>query len=326
MYRILSIDGGGIRGIIPAKWLTKLEEELGSPLHTHFDLVVGTSTGAMLAAGISAGIPAADLLNIYVESGCKIFPPRGGFNRSRRNFVSDFFTPIHRPEPLRETLKANFSLPGRLMIFGELKIDCMIVTYDVLSRRPRVFCSWSESDQGLEVWSLCTASCSAPTYFPAHVINLDGVDFPLIDGGVVANNPSGLALAYAIKRRQKLGLIDFETAEEIFLVSMGTGNLTRPISVEEACKWGTAQWAMPILDVIFDGTSSADELVCEAILKDDNYVRLQFELMIANDDMDDASRENIQDLQAEAMRYLSDQGGRRSFERIVEGLKKNSKC
>lgn len=198
------------------------------------------------------------------------------------------------------------------------------MTYDVLNRRPKVFCSWNEQDGKVPIWEVCKASCSAPTYFPAHVIELDDVQCPLIDGGVVANNPSSLALAYAIKRQLKGDLVTFESEHRPFLASIGTGNLTRPIGIEEARSWGTAQWALPILDVLFDGTSSADELVCEAFLQDDDYVRLQVELTIASDDIDDASPENLNDLAAQAMRYIGEGDGRRNFERLLEALVRES--
>ena len=206
------------------------------------------------------------------------------------------------------------------ILLKQLKVDCLIVTYDALNRRPRLLRSWDEIDSNIAVWEACKASCSAPTYFPAHIVNFDGVPCPLIDGGVVANNPSSLALAHAIKKQRKGDLTAFEASNEVVVISLGTGNLTRPIKIEEARQWGTAQWALPILDVVFDGTSSADELVCEAILNDDSYVRLQVDLRAASDDMDDASEDNINELLADAMRYIADNDGKRNFDRIVELL------
>ena len=324
MFKILSIDGGGIRGVIPAKWLERLEEQLGTLLCNHFDMVAGTSTGAVLAAGVAAGIPAKKLLNLYTKHGPDIFPPRGFSNR-RRSFFNPFLKPRYEEEPLAEVLQNHFSGIGADPItLSQLKLDTLIVTYDVLYRRPRVLCSWNEQDGRIPVWEACKASCSAPTYFPAHQIELDGVQCPLVDGGVVANNPSSLALAFAIKKQLKGDLKAFESDQTPFLVSMGTGNLTRAISIDEAKQWGTAQWALPILDVLFDGTSSADELVCEAVLSDDAYVRLQVELRIASDDFDDATPQNLNDLQAEAMKYIAEPDGRRNFEKIVEVLKGSS--
>lgn len=324
MFKILSIDGGGIRGVIPAKWLERLEDELGSPLANHFDMVAGTSTGSILAAGVAAGIPAKKLLALYTKHGPEIFPPRGFSNR-RRSFFNPFLKPRYEEEPLSEVLQNHFSNIGADAIsLADLKLDTLIVTYDVLNRRPRVLCSWNEQDGKIPVWEVCKASCSAPTYFPAHLIELDGVQCPLIDGGVVANNPSSLALAFAIKKQLKGDLKAFESTQTTLLVSLGTGNLTRPIGIEEATQWGTAQWALPILDVIFDGTSSADELVCEAVLSDESYIRLQVELRIASDDIDDATPQNLNDLQAEAVKYIGENDGRRNFERIVEALKRSA--
>jgi patatin-like phospholipase/acyl hydrolase len=92
-------------------------------------------------------------------------------------------------------------------------------------------------------------------------VTIRGVDCPLVDGGVVANNPSSLAVALAIKKQLKDDLTAFEASQDLLVLSMGTGNLTKSISVDDARRWGTAQWAFPILDVVFDATSAADEIV-----------------------------------------------------------------
>lgn len=318
MYRILTIDGGGIRGIIPAKWLEKLEERIGRPLHSCFDLVAGTSTGSIVAAGIAAGVPASRLVSLYREHGRTIFPPRG-FSNPRKVWQLPFLRPAYQEGPLGRVLMNHFSDVGAHPVYlRELKTDCLIVTYDVLNRKPRLLRSWCEPDGAIPVWEACKASCSAPTYFPAHVLKFDGVPCPLIDGGVVANNPSSIALAEAIRKQRKGDLGAFEASNDLIVISMGAGNLTRAIKTEEAKQWGTAQWALPILDVVYDGTSAADELVCEAILNDESYIRLQVDLRAASDDMDDASEENINELLADALRYVTDGDGKRNFERVVQ--------
>jgi patatin-like phospholipase/acyl hydrolase len=319
MYRILAIDGGGIRGIIPAKWLEHLEQRLGGPIAKHFELIAGTSTGSILAAGLAAKIPASRLVALYEEHGEKIFPPRGF---SRKVTLWDLFSkPKYDEEPLAEVLRTHFDRPGgQPILLGELATDCVVVTYDVLSRSPRLLQSWLPEYAAIPVWEACKASSSAPTYFPAHVMTIDNVDCPLVDGGVVANNPSSLAVALAIKKQLKDDLTAFEASQELFVLSMGTGNLTKSISVDDARRWGTAQWAFPILDVVFDATSAADEIVCEAFLKDELYVRMQVDLMAAAEDLDDASPENLNELKADATRYIQEPDGRRHVDRILQVL------
>ena len=320
MYRILAIDGGGIRGIIPAWWLARLEERLGNPLYEHFDFVAGTSTGSIVAAGIAAGIPAETLVRFYREQGKNIFPPRG-FRNDRKIWDLSFFIPKYEESPLRDVLKQNFLNLGTDLLYGELKLNCAVVAYDALNRRPRILRSWDPNDAALPIWEVCKASCSAPTYFPAHVIETAGVPCPLIDGGVVANNPASLALAEAIRKQRNTNLADFEsTNHELILISLGTGNLTRRITVDEAQQWGKAQWALPILDVVFDGTSAADDMLCEAMLTEEQYIRLQVDLRAASDDLDDASDENIDELLADALRFYDEGEGRRKFDQIINLL------
>lgn len=320
MYKILSIDGGGIRGLIPAIWLQQLEEDAGKPLGEIFDLIAGTSTGAILAAGLSARIPAADLVEVYKKMGGEVFP-RPGFTRDPATLFEWLFRPRYEDRPLGELIAQHFLQPGNKKIkLGELKNNCMIVAYDALARMPRIFRTWDKGDAKLAVADVCKGSCSAPTYFPAHIMDIDGASCPIIDGGVVANNPSSLALAHAIALNRKDDLSALEQSKDVFLLSLGTGNLTKPIETDEAKKWGPAQWAPEILDVLFDGTSSADDLACEAFLSSNSYIRFQVNLSAASERMDNASAKNINHLIADARKYLDDDPGRHKYYAVKSKL------
>ena len=318
MFKILSIDGGGIRGVIPAFWLGEMERRIGRPLHECFDLVVGTSTGSILAAGIAAGIEVERLLDLYVADGDKIFPPRG---YSRKLSLLEMLTsPKYSEEPLADVLQRNFSDRGSLLKLRDLQTKCVVISYDVRKRSPAIFRSWHPDHEDLEVWGVCKGSCSAPTYFPAHVLTVAGVECPLVDGGIVANNPASLAVATAIQLKQQDDLSAFEAAQDLFLVSLGTGNLTESITIENARTWGSIQWAFPMLDVLFDAASAADDFVCEAILKRSAYVRMQVDLKAASEELDEASASNISDLKADASRYLDSSDGAAHMERIIHEL------
>lgn len=322
MYRVLSIDGGGIRGIIPAVWLQHLESRLGSPLAAHFDLVAGTSTGAILAAGIASGIPSARLVDLYEKQGAQIFPPRGYDEppTGLREMFSKLFGPKYLPEPLEAVLKEHFSILGEPLKLGSVKSHCLITGYDVLMRRVRLFRSWREEDTEINIWEACKASCSAPTYFPAHVMTLADVQTPVIDGGVVANNPASLALAEAVVLNDQTDLGALEKCRQLLLLSLGTGNLTKPISVDAAQQMGGIDWAFPILDVVFDGSALANDHICRTLLKDDSYFRFQVTLRAATELMDDASEININELKCDAQRFIEDDGS--EFERVVALLHK----
>ncbi len=321
MYRILSIDGGGIRGLIPALWLLKLEDRLGKPLHQCFDLIIGTSTGSILAAGIAAGIGVDRLIALYEDKGEEIFPPRP--TGKEFALLERFMRPKYPEEPLAEALRTNFSREGSDPLkLSDVKTKCVIVAYDVLQRRPAIFKSWMSAHADLDLWEVVKGSCSAPTYFPAHSIEVEGVPALLIDGGVVANNPASLGVALAIEVNRKQDLSAFEAAKEILVASLGTGNLTKRITVQDARTSGMIQWAGRILDVVFDGTSAADDLVCEAILKPESYIRLQVELTLADDALDEATSENIAALKAQAAAHIGESYGRHNFERLVAELEK----
>jgi patatin-like phospholipase/acyl hydrolase len=128
------------------------------------------------------------------------------------------------------------------------------------------------------------ATAAAPTYFEPVAVG----DAALIDGGVFAGNPAMCAYAEAVR---------LWPGEPITVVSLGTGGQTRPIPLEKARGWGVLEWARPIIDVVFDGSSDAVDYQLEHVLGE-RYVRLQARLDGANDDMDDASAANVAALEA----------------------------
>ena len=139
------------------------------------------------------------------------------------------------------------------------------------------------------------ATSAAPTYFEPALIPIGGVDRALIDGGVFMNSPSVSAYAEAKKI--------FGDSEEFFILSIGTGQLIRPISFSEAKDWGKAGWLAPLLSCMFDGVSDAANYQMNMFLGD-RYVRLQTDLTSASDDMDNATNGNIENLKAEAKKMI----------------------
>ena len=120
-----------------------------------------------------------------------------------------------------------------------------------------------------------------------------------------------------------MGKQNFREAEDILLISLGTGNLVRPITKDDALNWGAIHWARPLIDVIFDGSSCSVNFICKQILPDDMYYRMQVELRGASDDLDDASDANMQNLVNIADAYISSGDGLDKFEKIVSILEKN---
>lgn len=317
-YRILSLDGGGIRGAISAVWLDAIERRLGSPLRNHVDLIAGTSTGGLLACGVSMGKSPREILDLYRTRGHRIFPgrPERLWSRMGRFFTEGPSAPKYSASGLESELRDVF---GGVR-FGELGIKPTLVTaYNLLTREATVFKNTHDRFAGLPVWEICRATSAAPTYFPAHIMRIDDATVPLVDGGVVANNPTACAIAEALRIQREAD--SHADASRLVVASLGTGSLTRPISVKASQEWGAVEWAVPIIDVLFDGAADATDYVAEQVLAPDRYFRFQARLDAAYDDMDNADETNINALIATAEHYLRQDTVRDRLEKLIDLLK-----
>lgn len=250
--RVLSIDGGGIRGIIPAMLLAEIEERTQTPIARLFDLIAGTSTGGILALGLTVrgenGAPkyrAQELVELYEREGRNIFN-RSTWHRLRAcgNAVEEKYS----ADGIRSVLERKF---GNARLKDALA-DLLVPSYEIERRMPFFFRSRmarEKTEYDYEIRDVALATSAAPTYFEPHriVVNQDPLDYyALIDGGVFANNPA--MCAYAEAKAQ-------DPRADVLLVSFGTGELVRPIFYDEAKDWGLINWAQPILGTVFDGVS-----------------------------------------------------------------------
>jgi patatin-like phospholipase/acyl hydrolase len=296
MRRVLSIDGGGIRGIIPSLVLDYLESESGKPVSELFDLCVGTSSGGIIALGLAqadtSGAPkfsAHDLADFFESSGSKIFERTIWRNIRSAGGVLD---ELYSAKPLEASLRKYFS-NTRL---GDTLGSTMVTTYDIEERRTLFLKSWHPDHETVKCRDAARATSAAPTYFEPALIDVQGNQRALIDGGVFVNSPVVSAYAEALKLYPN---------EPLMVVSLGTGELVRPIPYESAKDWGQAGWVMPLLDCMFDGATKAANHQMRMFLGD-RYIRLQVTLDEANDDMDDASQSNIENLKRIANRLISE--------------------
>lgn len=311
--RVLSFDGGGIRGLITATWLAELERRLDRPLGSCVDFVAGTSTGAILAAAVALRIPMATVAMMFKERGSEIFPrgARGLWDRATRLLEHGISQPRYSGAGLDQVLRETLRLPdwSQALSFGAMTggPGMLITSYDTVSREAVVMKSWDQRYAHLPLWEVVRASCSAPAYFPAKEMTITGRDRALIDGGVVANNPAAAILATVTQRlnAETRGRTD----GDILVASFGAGQLCRPISAESAREWGALEWAIPIIDVLFDGTADATDYLLASIVPEHLYFRFQVELRTGYDDLDNASRTNLEQLQALARSYLDGPGG-----------------
>ena len=314
MIRVLSIDGGGIRGIIPAIVLAELERATGRPVADTFDLIAGTSTGGILALALTMkgddGRPrwsADEMIGLYEEQGPNIFD-RSIWDRIRS--VEGLLDEKYPPEGM-ETAFATYLGDARL---SEALTEVLVTAYEIEQRTTYFFKSAkarADERDDFPIREAAQATSAAPTYFePVRIERGHGrPDLALVDGGVFANNPAMCAYAEALKD---------EGDDEITLLSLGTGELTRALPYEDAKDWGLAEWAKPIIDVVFDGVSDATDHHLEQILGRDRYFRFQTRLDRARDDMDDASEGNLHLLEQEAEELLRDERDR--FDEVVAAL------
>jgi hypothetical protein len=183
-------------------------------------------------------------------------------------------------------------------LLGSALTDVLVTSYDIENRQPHFYKSWRNEWKDIPMRHAARATSAAPTYFePALVPARDG-NRPLIDGGVFINNPA--VSAYAEYRRV------FPDERDFFVISLGTGELVRPIPYEDACNWGKAEWVIPLMNCMFDGVSDAVNYQM-AHMPGDDFVRFQTSLTFASDDMDNATQGNIQNLKSEARRLIRTQ-------------------
>ena len=293
--RVLSIDGGGIRGIIPAMVVAHIERKMGRPAHELFDLMVGTSTGGILALGLSrpgasrpAQFSARWVVKLYEEQGANIF--EYSLWRKLRT-VGGILDEAYSHEVLEGILGKYFA--GATL--GDCKTPTMVTSYDIQNRRTVFLKSWYADHQLVRCCDAARATSAAPTYFEPKPLDTGDVASVLIDGGIFINSPSVSAYAEARK---------LFPDEPIAVLSLGTGELTRPIAFGEARTWGSALWVMSLLDCMFDGVSKAADHQMQLFLGE-RYQRLQTSLESASDDMDDASEENIRNLKRTARELIN---------------------
>ena len=293
--RVLSIDGGGIRGIIPAMVVAHIERKMGKPAHELFDLMVGTSTGGILALGLSrpgasrpAQFSARWVVKLYEEQGANIF--EYSLWRKLRT-VGGILDEAYSHEVLEGILGRYFADAT----LGDCKVPTMVTSYDIQNRRTVFLKSWYADHQLVRCCDAARATSAAPTYFEPKPLDTGDVASVLIDGGIFMNSPSVSAYAEARK---------LFPDEPIAVLSLGTGELTRPIAFGEARTWGSALWVMSLLDCMFDGVSKAADHQMQLFLGE-RYQRLQTSLESASDDMDDASEENIRNLKRTARELIN---------------------
>ncbi len=270
-------------------------------------MFAGTSTGSIIACAIAKGMSATAIRQFYEQKGELIFP-----NMDYRYWLNNLADKIRTGDPslplfkgsgLESVLQDPSIFPGNLL-FGTLP-PTLAVAYDTYNRAAVVFKSHKTDFAQIPVWEVCRCSSAAPVAFPSYFVtdatyleslrnapprtavknpvpvevpkNKQGVEgVPLIDGGVVAGNPTLCAIAERINMNkgltseQKIGL------DNIIVASFGTGQSIRRIKPEEAETWGGLDWVdfhegIPLLDVFSDGSSDATDYITTQMIGESYY-------------------------------------------------------
>ncbi len=314
VFRILSIDGGGIRGIIPAVVLDEIERIAGRPVAELFDLIAGTSTGGIMACALAtpdlAGRPkytAKDLVRFYEEKGPEIF------QRSPWHTFVSLDGWVEEKYPTHHVERELMHFYG-IAHFSSALVPLLVPAYEIERRISFFFKSHRaavDASYDYPMWQVARATSAAPAYFePARVTAVTGETYALIDGGTFANNPAMCALVEAMSY--------FHADREILVVSLGTGKQDRPIPYERASRWGKAGWAPRILDVMMDGIGDTVDYQLRQLLDNEHYFRFQTELTLADDDMDDVSPVNLLRLREQGERLVEKE--RESITKLCEYL------
>ena len=293
MTRVLSLDGGGVRGVVTAEWLGELQNHLEGPLVDRFDLVCGASTGAILAALLGIGADPKGLSDLYMERAFEIFPYGLAWakDRFRRIFSQGISAPIYSGENFNRILRDFFGADTK---FGDSKIPLVIPTYSASTGRPLIFDSKEHAE--LPLWEVVRASAAAPIFLPAHVMAVAGEQHILMDGGLVFNNPS------------LLGVMTLENRgvhqDDIEIFSLGTGESPPIKSVDLAVNGGILEWGfgLNLLPVALDAPLDAVSVLAERSYR---YHRLQITLPEDFYGIDNSRPDNLRGLRQEARRNFN---------------------
>lgn len=319
MKRILSIDGGGIRGIIPGMILVALEEKIqratNNPkahLSDYFDFFAGTSTGGILLSILlcpddekpnSQKYTAKDALDIYLKHGNEIFSAK-----PLRRFLGRFglVSELYDATVLEKILYSYFGDKK----LSELLRPCIITAYDIELRKNHLFRQQKAVSHGnsrdFYIKDVCRATSAAPTYFSvAEIFSLANTRYPLVDGGVFAHNPSLSALLEVMKT-YKTNRID-----DIWILSLGTGLSKISYQYEDFKKKKAISIGPALVDIMSSSSAESSnyflEQLFQSVQKVNNYIRIEPEnLSSINPAMDAASPSNIQKIVSLADKLVSE--------------------
>ncbi|KAH0971396.1 hypothetical protein GBA52_023552 [Prunus armeniaca] len=301
---VLSIDGGGIRGIIPSILLAFLEsklQELDGPnarIADYFDIIAGTSTGGLVTTMLTAPnkdnrplYEAKDIITFYLDHSPKIFPQNSANNllTSITSVVRAVIGPKYDGKYLRKVINGLLSD----LTLKQTLTTVIIPTFDIKYLQPVIFSTTDAKESALKnakLSDICISTSAAPTYLPAHYFEVKDSEgktrtFDLVDGGVAANNPTMLALSHIYRETLKYNSEPID-ATRLLVLSLGTGaaKFEEKYNATTASKWGLINWVFdngstPLVDIFGDASSDMVDIhvstLFQSVHAKDNYLRIQ---------------------------------------------------
>jgi len=302
-FKVLSIDGGGVRGVMPATLLSLIEKEIQKPLYEYFDLVCGTSTGSIIALALSLGKPMTEIADLYDKKADVIFPKlRNDSWFKRISFAKRLvFGAGHafEADPLERLLKDQF----KDKLLRDAKVNVCVPAIDITSGRIVVYKTPHKvmkpvekvlSDDGdKEMWRVARASSAAPIFFPSAKVN----DSFCIDGGMWGNNPGMIGLIEALRFGADL--------DQIKILSLGTGSSIYQVESTKASRMNIENWGfgLKLIEMSFEVQSEAVKNQLNLLLSPKQYMRLDHKFPNGIS-MTDTSR--LGDLKAAAQNLMRD--------------------
>ena len=273
-YRVLSLDGGGMRGLYTISVLKSLSERFckssKKDIGKGFDLIVGTSTGGILATGLVAGIPIDEIMEIYSIKGRDIFtnPKPNGLKKYWWAFKA-WCTPANSNEPLQETLKRIFKKETVGDVYMRRGIGLCVQALKLVDSSPRVFKTphnpEKHADNKRNLVDICLATSAAPIIFPVASIpepDIKKAQEHFIDGGLWANNPTLIGLIEALELSEK--------DQKIEIISIGTCPVfSGEILNEKSINRGIIDWnyGVDIFDLSGNAQSRSVDFICKFLEK-----------------------------------------------------------
>jgi uncharacterized protein len=339
LFTILSIDGGGIRGLIPAMILAEIERRTGRRTAEMFDLIAGTSTGGILALGLT--VPqdgkgnrpkyrAKQLVSFYEEEGKEVFHSFWQNVVSLHGLINEKYS----SERFERVLRKYFGEETKL---SQAFTEVLVTSYEIETCRPFFFTRRKARARRAgrfnpRMWQVARCTSAAPTYFSPYRITRPRTSrmppLTFIDAGLFVNNPTLCAYAEALSIQSQTADATADEAipggskqsdrpvevrseaeahpegVEYLVLSLGTGEINAQIRYEDARRWGTIHWARPLIEIAYDGSSDTVDgqmrQLMPIVKRPFVYYRFQASLSEANNGLDDTSEWNIQDLKRRA--------------------------